>query len=77
MSQSRLSSFAESVVGTAIGFLSSLAMNYLILPLYGFTPSLSQNVQMVLWFTVLSIIRSYFVRRMWVAEWWKFLFRKN
>lgn len=63
MSQSRLSSFIEAWVNVAIGFWISFASNMLILPRFGFTPSFTQNLQIGLLFTVISIVRSYVVRR--------------
>lgn len=61
--QSRLSSLVEVSVNTASGFLISLITSAIIFPMFGFTPSVGQNVQIVGIFTVVSIVRSYVWRR--------------
>ena len=63
MSQSRLSSIAETMIGIAIGFLVSLVITAWVLPAYGHPVSLSDNFQITAIFTVASIIRGYLVRR--------------
>lgn len=63
MSQSRLSSFLEATLGTAIGFVISVALTAVVLPAYGHNVSLSQNLQITFIFTVASIVRSYALRR--------------
>lgn len=75
--QSRLASFAETVANTAIGFLVTLGANYVIFPAYDVKLTFNQNIQIVFWFTLLSVARGYVVRRMWNAEWWKHLFNKG
>jgi membrane protein implicated in regulation of membrane protease activity len=64
MTQSRRSSLAEAMIGTAIGFLVSVALTAIVLPAYGHAVTLGQNVQITLIFTVASIVRSYAVRRL-------------
>jgi membrane protein implicated in regulation of membrane protease activity len=63
MSQSRLSSFLEATLGTAIGFVISVALTAVVLPAYGHNVTLSQNLQITFIFTVASIVRSYVLRR--------------
>ena len=63
MSQSRLSSLAETCLGIAIGFVVSLAITALILPAYGHPVTWSDNLQITGVFTVASIVRGYLVRR--------------
>lgn len=74
--QTRMSSLAEAVVNTVIGFGIAMLSNYLILPFYGITPSFRINFEITAWFTLISVIRSYYVRRMWETAGWKRLFRK-
>jgi hypothetical protein len=63
MTQSRLSSLAETCTSIAIGFLVSLAINALVMPAFGHFISLGDNLGMTAIFTVASIVRGYWVRR--------------
>ena len=63
MSQTRLSSFAETVISIGIGFCVSLVITAIVLPAYGHNVTLSENVQITAIFTVASIVRMYAVRR--------------
>jgi hypothetical protein len=61
--QSRLQSFIESVANVAIGFLVALASQLVIFPVFDIKVSLSENLAIGAFFTVISIVRSYVVRR--------------
>lgn len=61
--QTRRESFVEALVGTAIGFCVAFAGNAWIHYYYNMEMSTSQNVGITLFFTGVSIIRSYLVRR--------------
>ena len=63
MRQSKRHSFAESLCNVAIGYLIALASQLVIFPLYGVHVPLSSNIYIGLWFTAVSIIRSYCIRR--------------
>ena len=63
MSQSRISSLAETCVGIAIGFVVSLGINAVVMPAYGHHVTMADNLGMTAIFTVASIARSYLVRR--------------
>lgn len=63
MMQKRSHSFLEACLGTAIGFGIALLTQILVFPFFGIEASLETNVGLALIFTVVSIIRSYFVRR--------------
>lgn len=64
MSQSRLASLVEVVTNMVVGFAVSVYAQAVIFPMYGFsTLTITQNVQIVAIFTVISMIRSYLVRR--------------
>jgi hypothetical protein len=63
MSQTRKHSFAESLVNVAIGYGVALASQIAILPLYGIHLTLSAHAEIGAWFTVVSIVRSYALRR--------------
>jgi divalent metal cation (Fe/Co/Zn/Cd) transporter len=61
--QSKKHSFYESIMNVAIGYFISMAAQLIIFPLYDIHISLSSNLTIGLWFTVVSIVRSYFLRR--------------
>lgn len=63
MSQSRMSSLAETRLSIAIGFVVSVVITALVLPAYGHAVSLGDNIQITGIFTVASIARGYLVRR--------------
>lgn len=64
MSQSRKASAVEAVANVAIGLLVSMAANAAVFPLFGFTPTLAQNVSITLIYTAISLARSYLLRRL-------------
>jgi hypothetical protein len=61
--QSRWGSFIEVCINIAIGFWINYFANLLILPLFGFHISLTDNFLMGLLYTVISVIRGYVIRR--------------
>lgn len=63
MSQSKLSSLAETCISIAIGFIISMIVTAVVFPLYGYPVSGAQNFQITCIFTVTSLVRGYFVRR--------------
>jgi hypothetical protein len=63
MTQSRLGSLVEAIVNVAIGFSINWVANLLILPLFGFHVTGIQAFNMGLIFTVISVARSYTIRR--------------
>ena len=66
--QPRLASFAESLVNVAIGYSVALATQLTVFPLFGLDVRLDQNLAIGAIFTVVSIARSYCVRR--AFNWW-------
>lgn len=66
--QTRLGSLIEAFVNVVIGFAVNFAANLVILPLFGYTPTLSDNFKIGLLYTVVSIARSYVVRRWFNAR---------
>lgn len=63
MAQTKLGSFAEAWANIFIGFSINWCANMLILPLFGFDihPMTAFNIGLV--FTVISLARSYVLRR--------------
>ena len=66
--QSRLASFVESLVNVLIGYSVALATQLAVFPLFGMDVSINQNLAIGAIFTVVSIARSYCVRR--AFNWW-------
>lgn len=56
-------SFIESVANVAIGYSVALLSQLIIFPLYGIKVTLGTNIKIGIWFTVISIVRSFLVRR--------------
>jgi len=63
MSQSRLSSFIEAWINVAIGYGINFVMNLLVLPFFGLHITLTQNLALGIPYTVVSVARSYMIRR--------------
>lgn len=63
MTQTRTGSLVESLANIAIGFGINWAANMLVLPLFGFHVTGSQAFGIGVIFTVISLIRSYVLRR--------------
>jgi ABC-type antimicrobial peptide transport system permease subunit len=63
MYQTRLESLLETVLNVAIGFVLSYVLGVFLYPALGHPISHSTNFVITLAFTVLSIARSYAVRR--------------
>ena len=61
--QSKKHSLIESLTNVAIGYFVALASQLLIFPLMGYNVPVSDNIIIGLCFTVISIIRSYILRR--------------
>ena len=63
MRQTKLGSFYEACINVFIGFGINYCANLLILPIFGFHITLIENFFMGLLYTIISVIRSYIVRR--------------
>jgi hypothetical protein len=61
--QTRYQSFVESCINVAIGYGVALMSQIIVFPLFGIHISLSSNIAIGAIFTVISIARSYAVRR--------------
>lgn len=62
--QSKIGSLVESLINILIGFGIALGSQLLIFPMYGVSIPLHDNVMITLWFTLISIARSYSLRRL-------------
>ena len=63
MSQSYLYSFYESLLNVGIGYFTALGAQLIIFPAYGIHINMATNIYIGLWFMLVSIIRSYCIRR--------------
>ena len=61
--QSKVQSLIESIVNILIGYFTALFSQLLIFPLFNINIPLSDNLLIGLYFTIISLIRSYLVRR--------------
>jgi hypothetical protein len=68
MNQTRLSSLIEACTNVLIGFAINFMANMLILPLIGFHISISQNLFIGVLYTIISVARSYCIRRWFNAR---------
>lgn len=64
MKQSRLMSLVESIANVAVGYGVAVVTQILIFPIFGLHTTLAQNLMMGAIFTVVSIGRSYALRRL-------------
>jgi len=61
--QSKANSIIETLTNTAIGYFVALGSQLLVFPMFDIYIPLSDNLLIGLWFTVISILRGYVVRR--------------
>ena len=67
MKQSRAMSLVESIVNVIVGYGVAVATQILIFPTFGLHVTLAQNLKISAAFTVISICRSFALRRMFEA----------
>lgn len=63
MKQTRKQSLIESLTNVAIGYIVSLISLFIVFPLVGIESTVGKNMLITLYFTAISIARSYIVRR--------------
>lgn len=68
MTQTKLESLIESIVNILIGYGVALASQLVLFPLFGILISFSTNLWIGLWFTIISLVRSYVIRRWFNAR---------
>jgi len=64
MKQSRLMSLVESVANVAVGYGVAVVTQILNFPVFGLHTTLAQNLKMGAIFTIVSITRSFALRRL-------------
>ena len=62
--QSRTMSLIEAIANVIIGYGVAVATQAVVFPLFGLRASLDQNLAIGLIFTIVSLVRSYALRRM-------------
>ena len=67
MTQSRLMSLVESLANVLVGYGVAVATQMAVFPLFGLTVTVTENLLIGLIFTVVSIVRSYALRRSFEA----------
>ena len=61
--QTKYQSLVESLINILIGYLTALLSQVLIFPLFDIDVSFQDNLLIGLYFTIISLLRSYLVRR--------------
>lgn len=64
MKQSRAMSLVESVANVIVGYAIAMATQMLIFPAFGVHMKLAQNLKLAAAFTIISIGRSFALRRL-------------
>lgn len=68
MNQTKLGSFIEAMINVIIGFTINYIANLCIFPLFGMHISMANNFYMGLIYTLISVVRSYAIRRFFNAK---------
>lgn len=68
MEQSRLGSLIEAWANIAIGYVVALLSQIVVFPMFGIYVPLSTNLWIGAWFTAISLVRSYVLRRWFNAR---------
>ena len=63
MSQTRTMSMVETITNVAIGLIVSFLSQVVVFKYYDIHISLAQNLELTLYFTVVSVIRGFALRR--------------
>jgi len=61
--QTKKQSLTEAITNTAVGFGISYVSTFLIFPVLGIVTSPGTNLIIVIYFTIISILRGYVIRR--------------
>ena len=67
MKQSRLMSMVEAITNVVVGYGVAVVTQILIFPVFGLQTTLGQNLAMGGIFTIVSLIRSFLLRRLFEA----------
>ncbi len=67
--QSRTMSLVEALPNVFVGYGVAFATQVMVFPLFGLHASLDQNLAIGLIFTIVSLVRSYILRRVFNRRW--------
>ena len=70
MKQSKKGSLVETLTNVSVGYFIAILTQFLVFPLFGLKVTIGNNMMIGLIFTVVSIIRSYGVRRLYNHYGW-------
>jgi hypothetical protein len=68
MEQTKKGSLIEALMNIAIGYGVALISQILVFPMFGIDVPISTNLWIGAWFTAISLIRSYIIRRWFNAR---------
>ena len=68
MRQSRTASLVEAAANVVAGYGTALLVQLIAFPVFGFYPTLAENLRIGLIFTAASLLRSYAIRRRFEAR---------
>ncbi|HZJ93134.1 MAG TPA: hypothetical protein VFD09_08660 [Thiopseudomonas sp.] len=63
MQQTRIESLLESIVNIVIGYVVALISQLAVFPMVGIEVPITTNLVIGFWFTLISLVRSYVIRR--------------
>jgi len=63
MQQTKIGSLIESLMNIAIGYSVAIISQILVFPMFDIHVPLSTNLWIGAWFTLISLVRSYVIRR--------------
>lgn len=63
MMQTKTQSAIEAIANVVVGYLVALVSQLLVFPVFEIHVPLSSNLAIGAWFTVISLVRSYILRR--------------
>jgi hypothetical protein len=68
MKQSKRHSLIESITNVIVGYAVSVVAQIFIFPIFNIETTLKTNLKIGLFFTIVSIIRSYILRRIFTKR---------
>lgn len=66
--QSKKHSMIESITNVIVGYFVALISQIIVFPLFDIHVTIKDNIYIGLWFTVISICRSYLLRRIFTRR---------
>ena len=69
MTQSRRMSLVEAVTNTTVGYALAVGTQFVVFPFYGIDAALPEHLVIGAVFVVVSLVRSYVLRRAFAGAW--------